>query len=91
MNYTSYKTIVAVVKTAICLAIVEWAMPGSAQENGNSKFKIEVKEVSVLPHLHARYKTMKVIPEGDYQDWHMDAGSVVAQEVVEVPNHQDTK
>jgi hypothetical protein len=61
-----------------------------AQSKSPSGLQFDVKEVSVLPHVGARFKTMKLIPAGDYENWRMDAGSVVSQQVVSVPKQPDS-
>jgi hypothetical protein len=89
MKNKSNAVIVSFIASAY-LIMASGSTPCSAQGSSDSPFQIEVKEVSILPHVQARYKTMKLVPVGDYQNWHMDAGSVVSQEVVEVPNHPDS-
>ena len=76
--------------TMLYLTCLHFTTKCFAQGTEKAGFQIEVKEVSVLPHIDARYKTMKLLPSADYQNWGMDRGSRVEQVVVEVPVQQDS-
>ncbi len=80
--------------TLLIVAIVALAMAQSvaqAPARFDSGLQIEVRDVSVLPHLGARYKTMEAIANVEYQRWQMDVGSMIAQQVVKSPLRHGSK
>ncbi|MGA2572518.1 MAG: hypothetical protein ABSF23_18575 [Terracidiphilus sp.] len=68
--------------------IIPWlASPGALGQGATASFQIQVNGVAILPHIGARYVTMKQIQGNDWQAWGMDEGSAVTEEVVSVPKN----
>ncbi|MGO8759662.1 MAG: hypothetical protein ACLQG3_16210 [Terracidiphilus sp.] len=66
--------------------IIPWLAPPEARgQETAASFRIQVNGVAILPHIGARYTTMKQIQGGDWQGWGMDDAAAVSEEVVGVP------
>ncbi len=52
--------------------------------------QFEVKAVSVLPHIGARFTTMNLIPKGENQHWTMNQYGVFGKQVVHIPEQQNS-
>lgn len=77
----------------VFMLIASSASPAQTTRPTDSRSAMSAKilAISAVKNMSSRYGIIKKFPEGEFQPWHMTAGSVIAQAVVSTPSTVDRK